>query len=381
MILHLIEDDHFCPYAIRQFTTCSEDNNKFLLVIPASDYKLKFIKDLNKTLVLVENSVEYQTFIKNLNQYNAIISHNLLTSWKAEVIREAPDSTKIAWVFWGSELYSRRGFTLQFLGPATRKIYQGYIFKQKLKKLLYRLFTKKKYSLHYEVPKDVFNKVSYCLTDVNEDAIEAEKYFNTNFSSLWYNYYSIEETVGSLLPDTCTGPNILLGNSASITNNHHEVIKLLSAIPLEGRKVIVPLSYGDNYIIPVVKKYAHRLLDDKFHPVETYVAREEYNRMIKDCTIAIFNHYRPQALGNIVTSLWLGARVYLSKRSLLYDYFTKIGIILFNVEEHLTPENSEALSRLPIETIRHNRGILNAVYGRDSMLSKVQQVMNILEKK
>lgn len=378
MILHLIEDDHFSPYAIKQFTAGSEEINKFLLIIPEPTYEIKYIKSLENVLVLVFNSVEYRQFIDELYKFKAIISHNLLTEWKAEIIQYTPATVKIAWVFWGAELYNRNDYTMKFLAHSTKKIYIRYFCKQLLKKALNEIVFKKKYAFKYEAHKDIFRKITYCLTDVSEDALEAQEYFETEFLPLWYNYYSIEETVGELMPYTCTGNNILLGNSATITNNHLEAIKLLSVIPLGKRQVITPLNYGDNYIIPIVRSYGFKMLKNNFLSIDTYLMREEYNQIIKDCSIAIFNHHRPQALGNILTSLWLGGRVYLSKRSLLYTYLRKIGIILFNVEDHLKPENQQVLDELPVEDIQHNRDVLIAVYGKDEMASKIQQVISIL---
>ena len=39
--------------------------------------------------------------------------------------------------------------------------------------------------------------------------------------------------------------NILIGNSATETNNHIEVLDLLSKFKNEDIKIYVPLSYGD----------------------------------------------------------------------------------------------------------------------------------------
>lgn len=43
-----------------------------------------------------------------------------------------------------------------------------------------------------------------------------------------------------------SGENILVGNSATPTNNHIEIFRILSRLRLpESSKIVVPLSYGD----------------------------------------------------------------------------------------------------------------------------------------
>src|SRR5699024_9686212 len=62
----------------------------------------------------------------------------------------------------------------------------------------------------------------------------------------------VEQTVFSGI----SARNILLGNSASFTNNHLEAIDWLSDLDLTGRKVIIPLNYGNPKLAKNIEEYA-----------------------------------------------------------------------------------------------------------------------------
>ena len=83
-------------------------------------------------------------------------------------------------------------------------------------------------------------------------------------------------------------------------------------------------------------------------------------------------------MGNLITSLWLGAKVYMSKRSVLFQYFKRIGLVVFSIEEDLIPQNGKALQNLEEFFVDENRRILRDVYGKNSVLTRVETVVKEL---
>ena len=91
-------------------------------------------------------------------------------------------------------------------------------------------------------------------------------------------------------------------------------------------------------------------------------------------------HYRPQAFGNILTALWLGARVFLSERNMLYNFFKRIGITLYSIESDLNSGNQALWSPLPDDAVEDNRKIISSIYSIETMHQKNLELINILNR-
>ena len=100
--------------------------------------------------------------------------------------------------------------------------------------------------------------------------------------------------------------------------------------------------------------------------------------MIRSCSAVIMPHYRPQAFGNILTALWLGARVFLSERNVLLTYFRRIGAVVFSIERDLKKSNPQVLSPLSDKERILNRRAIKAFYSKDVMLQKNVELVKTL---
>ncbi len=129
--------------------------------------------------------------------------------------------------------------------------------------------------------------------------------------------------------------NIIVGNSNTYSNNHLEVLDLLRKLKVRDRYIFVPLSYGSaginyrNEIIRIGKAY----FGDNFVPILDFLPSEEYNRIIYSCEFMIMNHYRQQALGNILEGLNSKVTIYLNEKNPIYDYLTINGILIGNIND------------------------------------------------
>src|SRR5262249_51243273 len=79
------------------------------------------------------------------------------------------------------------------------------------------------------------------------------------------------------------GPDLLLGNSATPTNNHLDAFELLRRLDLEGRNIVVPLSYGVESYADAVCAHGHRLFGPRFVPLRGYLSPAEYSERIATC--------------------------------------------------------------------------------------------------
>ena len=364
MILHFLTEEKFCNYAVKQFSApsmCSE----FVII----DQKGKNSHSADIDIPVINScSKEFDDLLSSFSKYKAVILHGLFWPWQERVIREIPDNVKVGWVFWGGEIFGRSDIKGQFLSKRSKFICSLHNVSN---------FIKRKHgNIGFEMPKDLLARIDFCLTDIPEDLDFASKYVGKNFQGLWYNYYSIEQTIGPLAGCTCYGDNVLLGNSATLECNHLDGVKILRKSDVQG-KVIVPLSYGAPWVRNIISKLGKIEMGDKFQPLTSFLPLEEYNKLILSCSCVVMPHYRPQAFGNIITSLWLGCRVYLSKRNHLLSFFKRNGFIIFSIEDDLC--RYPVLGPLSQEEAEQNRAILRKLYSEDVMRSKNIELINILE--
>lgn len=372
MILHLILDDKFSDYAINQFIAL-DNTSEFVVLTEVQDLKLNYIKNIQAVTVININSPDYFHFCKTINKYDAIILHGLFSFLQANIIQLLSEDVKIAWIFWGGEIYGRPDLIIDFYSFQSKLLY----YFRKLKKFITE---KGSNGNMFCADISIYLRINYCLTDVHEDYEFVKKYTHSSMKELWYNYYSIEETVGSLADQKVNSGNILIGNSSTLENNHLDIFRVLNRFDLSDRKIIVPLSYGQTWLKRIILKKGYSQFTDSFLPLTDFLERDVYNNYILSCSIVVMNHYRPQAMGNIITALWLGAKVYLSKRSLLFAFFQRIGIHLYSVENDLKSENKEALLPLESNKVDHNRTILKNIYGRENMMLRIKEIVEELKR-
>jgi dTDP-N-acetylfucosamine:lipid II N-acetylfucosaminyltransferase len=169
------------------------------------------------------------------------------------------------------------------------------------------------------------------------------------------------------------GPDVLLGNSASPTNNHLEAFSLLRERLPAGGAVVAPLSYGKaprGYVRAVVEA-GSAALDTRFEPITGWLPIEAYNSRIAGCGWVFMNHRRQQAVGNICAALYRGATVYMRRDNLMYGFFTELGVCLLAIEA-LEADPAAPLQSLTAAQQQRNREVIEARYGRARVVAAIR---------
>lgn len=163
-----------------------------------------------------------------------------------------------------------------------------------------------------------------------------KKHYETNakfyLASYSYDFFTPKVEISDEDKKTV---NILLGNSATEECRYEEAIDLLSKYSEKPIKVKCVLSYpkeNQDYRNKIVK-YGKEKLGDKFIPLIDFMPFEKYTDLLSGIDIAIFNHSRQQALGNIASLLYLGKRVYITPENACKGYFEDMGTKVFSIEE------------------------------------------------
>lgn len=366
MILHLLTNEQFTDYAIAQFSAPEMQSDFVLIPSNHENWKMDLV---DKCTVIEQNSPEFETLLDRLDQYSGIILHGLFWPyWQKPILDRAPKNVKVAWMFWGGEIYGRDDIASTFLAPITKFVSRLHSMKKRSKSVASQ-----------EGSLDLFQRLDYCLTDMREEYEYAKNYTGASFEHLWYNYYSIEETIGSLKDKQCCGNNIWIGNSASVANNHLDVFWQLFKCglfrKLKTRKVIVPLSYGEKWAHNLVKKVGSFVLGKRIQVLDAYLPRNEYNALMLSCSTLILDYIKPAAQGNIITGLWLGMRVYLSEQSIAYRYFKRIGCAIYSIEKDLKQYGYAPMEQKDVE---QNRAILQQWYAKENMHKRNLEIVKAL---
>ncbi len=320
---------------------------------------------------MLEDKEEFQILLNQLGNYKAIILHGLFFPWQERVLRAVPKQVKVAWVFWGGDIYGRTDICGQFLSPRSKKL----LLMQNIK----RIVKGKRPGHKYEIPLDLLKRIDYCLTDIPEDFSFVKPYLGTDIKELWYNYYSVEETIGELGNSECNGRNILIGNSCSLECNHIDGIRIISKLKIPKESLVYcPLSYGESWLRTAVTERGRKMLGGRFSPLTAFLPRDEYNAIICSCSCIVMPHCRPQAFGNILTALWLGSRVFLSERNILFGFFRRVGAQVFSIENDLIPDNPMVFSPLNDEERTRNRQAISAIYSKEIMHRKNLEIVKLL---
>jgi hypothetical protein len=370
-ILHLATDEKFIDSANWQFEQVFSSQNDFLVFVPNRAYKLKYITADENVELVYQDELEFDLIVEKLNTYNVVVLHGL-DFLKSKIVLASQNNVKFLWMFWGAEIYSNPKVPLDnVIGNQSKKAFFKSYYIEKLKGWFRPLF----YSLKHN-SEDRFSLVLTAAKRIqlfgtlykeDYDLLVTKKVLLPSCSYVKASYYPIEFLFKESTNLTVNDVNIMVGNSSSITNNHIEVMSLLSRLDIGTRKVIVPLSYGDkNYAKNVAKKSKY-FLGKNFKAITDFVPLQEYNLMLQSCGIVIMNHYRQQAIGTVLGMLWMGARVFLSNKSTLYHYLIRIGILVNCIETELNTHNTNRFTLLSKKEKENNKSILIKEIGFESL--------------
>lgn len=370
-ILHILADDKFSDYAIKLFEN-QEVPSDFVLMVSSGCENLVKLRD--KTTIMRRGDAAYQKLLENIGNYDAIILHGMFWAYDEDILNRVPDTTKVAWMNWGGEIYGRGDISYQFLSRRSRLIAKLHNWSR-----LFKTGKKAKENSNYDLSLDLFRRVDYCLTDEREEYEYARDYLQEpNLKHLFYNYYTLEDTVGALMDKRCSGNNIFIGNSAASEGNYWDVMPKVARLKQKDQRVIMPLGYGSPWVRNWVLKLGKKLYGADFMPLIDFMPLGEYNELVCNCSTMIMPHYAPRAQGNIITALWLGMRVYLSEKGMTYRYFRRIGCLVYSIEHDLNRRNPRLFEPMTEVQMNHNREILRKMYSRESMNKAVQKITETL---
>ena len=165
--------------------------------------------------------------------------------------------------------------------------------------------------------------------------------------------------------------NIQVGNSADLTNNHIEVFEKLRKHKDRNIKIYVPLSYSDSdqdYVKDVIAK-GKEIFGDKFIALTEFMSFEKYLDFLGAIDITIFAHKRQQAMGNAISLLGMGKKVYMRNDITPWTLFAEIGVKVFDF-------NSIDLVPIKSEVMNENIKIIKSYFSKENYLNQLVKIFD-----
>lgn len=376
-ILHITHDEKFINGAYYLFEKAFPGQNTYMVIKPPADPPIRYLSKplVEKARFDINSKSSVARLIEMSNLYAITVLHGM-NKFNTTVFSGASHKDRFMGIVHGAEIYNSGLMQNDLMGEKTHRVYQDttqrYTIYERLKDV-YRSF---KYKNHDSLDDIDFTKIIYqmrvfgSLPGMNYQEYIDRKLYNPFVQKIPFTYYPIEYIIKkeSL---KISGSDILLGNSASATNNHLEAFDLLSEFDLKDRKIVTPLSYGCHKYARAIKSKGTKQFGDRFVPLTSFLPIEEYNQLMSNCGIVIMNHYRPQAVGNIIAALYMGCKVFLNETN-IYQYFDDMGCHIFSITRDFK-KDKDVFQLLSDEQIAHNRIVLKNTLGTSVLVEEIQE--------
>lgn len=333
-----------------------KDIKKIKTVHIHTDYKFVrssrrfFGRYFDNSIVIIKSNILYSgVYHESAKYYNAgdideiieycqkadlVVLYNL-DFLKSQIAIALPNDIKVAWRFFGSELYSR--MLNEVLSKKTQLYFpekESFTFLKGLKDLIRPIYRKIKYGgTRDELFYKAIDRIDFMLN------ISIQEY--NYLSSYWENLPEyIELPVwkglikGKIFEQSLAKKKnkIVVGNSRNAFNNHLDMINMIEKSNKKKQYQFELLfNYGtegsySNAIRRAVQGKSY------FKLIEEFMSTEEFYTFYSDKCALVVNSYRQLAMGSIFHALKNGVKVYLNKRNIMMEWFSSKDIMVFPIE-------------------------------------------------
>ena len=328
MILHIAADSssHIIYPFIKFVNRYFDKNEHFFILCSAKKDIKKFENGITKDIFAQE-----EFFIKKMKEADKIILHGLWYDKLCEVFLENRELfEKTYWKMWGGDFH----------------------------------FPNKQSNLKKEMIKNIKNFIVYIQEEfeylkANYD-VNGDLYKSFMYPSNIYKEFLFKKRKTKTI-------NIQVGNSADPTNNHLEVYKKLLKYKNLNVKIFVPLVYGDEKYAKKVIIEGKKLFKDKFVVIKKRMSYKKYSQFLFNMDIAIFAHNKQQAVGNTITLLGMGKKVYMKNNTNSWKLFKKLGINVFNGKDI-------ELSLLDEKTKKENIKKIKIYFAKKRLIEQLEKI-------
>lgn len=375
-ILHLIIDHQVIERTLLFFEKVFPGCNDVLVFSDTNEYK--YICNYKWADRINRKNVHRKGRVYDFNDIDYIIAH-YLTLEMIDFIGYVPPRIHVSWEIYGYDLYNQflapQGYILQYVDDM---YYRTFLSRIAYKLSLYNVAYFVRYGKLTQFPfvrKKYFKRISNRLNSVSGSKCNAmilQQYAGRTYGFYQTFCYSLKETLGNLYKiDFFESQNVLIGNSASLTNNHLYVLNFIKEFDLGNSHIVMPLSYGGygRYKRDIIKQYS-RAFSNKCEFITNYMPLNEYNSIFLGLKTIVVASWREESFGTIIMGLYLGIKVYMSKKSPVYVSLMEEGFHIFAIED---TTNMEFVTPLSNSEKEYNRRLLIDNYCEDKFVSELKR--------
>lgn len=305
MIVHLIPDEKFTYKIINYFSSEFKKIDSNYVVY--NDGHNFYNGNFEKVTYINSFNNEESKIMGSLKKADKIVVHGFdSVDLLLFLNKHISLTSKCVFVIWGADIYNDRLFL---------KENNGLFLKRRIKTLLKKRMLKRSRNF---------------MTFTYEDYNRAHEWFGINgnrYDCLYpsnLNIDGLNKIEKEIIDNDEDRPiNIIVGNSATITNNHLEAFDKLSKFKDKNINIYCPLSYGDMEYAKIVEKEGKNIFADKFISIKNFMDINEYSKVLASMDVGVFAYDRQQATENLEILSYFGAKMFIKKGTALWNHYVK----------------------------------------------------------
>ena len=337
-VLHICFVDKFIPSFV-EFINTNMDPKEHYFLITGNTEKYPILKKSNVKVLSGIAKLFY--FVYEMNKSKKIILHGLFGMKLIFLLSIQPWLLKKCnWVIWGGDLYTN------ILNPPEKR----------RAKLLYKL--------ECSVKRRLSGYITYLKGDfelaINEYGSKSQYCECIMYPSNFYKEFSLPASEKIMT-------TILVGNSSDPTNNHEETFSKLAKLEDQNFNIICPLSYGNGNHAIKIERLGSSMFGNRFAALMSFMEFDEYLKIIAKVDVAIFAHKRQSAMGNTITLLGLGKKVYMRSDISSFALFNDLNIKVFDVQDIVLDDLDE-------ESKKQNRDNTKKYFSEENLIKQFNKI-------
>jgi dTDP-N-acetylfucosamine:lipid II N-acetylfucosaminyltransferase len=377
-ITHIGPDSQFVRFAAEVFESVAPGANEHIILTDSGEGPLRF--PIHQGRVRIVSSHARGTFRIPfaVRSSDMIIAHSM-TPHAAIAFETARPGPVRVWSGWGFDYYgSADSPDTGLLGESTLELSTALRIAASRRKSIASVVAPLGLETFRRVVNHAAAKTDYFSAPIPDDFVVFKNRF-PEFAGVYsqLSYGSVDDTFAGSA-GLATGNDILIGNSASAANNHLEIFDLLSHMDLSGRRIVVPLSYGNPAYRDVIVDRGVALFGSAFRPLVDFLPFREYASVVANCNVVVMNHKRQQGIGNIGSSLYHGAHVFLDETNPTLNFFRSRGAFVSTTSQ--LEVGGLPSAALTVEAVETNRRVLEDFWGTEQVVNNVEALVSRLNR-
>jgi len=298
-----------------------------------------------------KNNNELFALLNNLDKNVQVVFHGLfdMHTWKKLLFN--PIVKRSSCVLWGGELY--------------RHTKAGRTIKQRIVHGLHAL---------------LINRFKQVFALNQGDAQLAQKVFNRkHIAVLPYPLIGMQ-----IAKNNCTQVGepqpvkILVGNSASPSNNHINALNKLAHLASDNIEIVMPLNYaGEPEYVERVIKHANSVFKNKVTAITSMLSKNEYDALLNEVSMTVFAQQRQQGLYVAYAMLLMGKPLFLLGSTSSYTNLSALGFELHKTDS-LADISFNQLSNLTNEFNSNNANLMQQHFTEAALAPKWRTMLQNL---